>query len=383
MSSTEPLDRLPFALSPNGPASGEMILGVTWAFTSMTIIALIFRLLLHAGRFGLDDWFMVAAEVCQVVFQGLVTIQLYWGLEWKQDGDPNTHAEYIQYMKYGWIASTPAILVSVLARISATLLLNRLFASKKWLRWYLYVFTTVETCVGTLAIISIWLQTTPIEATWNVTMVGYARPGLKTLVPVSVVLGQVLFTISDLTHVLFPVIIVWKLNMRPREKLLLIMMLALSLTTMIASILKLVTSSRSMAQSGKALLRNPDVSTVYICVEQCLAIIMGCIPKLRHIAKLRRHPIFASFPKKARSRSQTIEEGTSRENLSYQTYHETNSRGRQVAWDGSTGSREVVNPNLIVVCAREENDIGLEMISNDGIRRVDEVTITYDRKTEP
>ncbi|KAI2470640.1 hypothetical protein F4781DRAFT_421217 [Annulohypoxylon bovei var. microspora] len=353
MSSTEPLDRLPLALSPNYPASGEMILGVTWVFTSMTIIALILRLLLHVGRLGLDDWFMVAAEICQIVFQGLVTIQLYWGLEWKQDGDPNTHAEYIQYMKYGWIASTPAILVSVLARISATLLLNRLFASKKWFRWYLYVFTTVETCVGTLAIISIWLQTTPIEATWNVTMVGSVH------------------------HFGFD-------------------------TRLISSYHRLETQHETPREvivnyDASPIVNNHDcldLETDHVfeihgpvrqgTVEKSRSIIMGCIPKLRHIAKLLRgHPIFSTFSKKVRSRSQTREEGTSRENLSYATYHETDSQGRQVAWDGSVGNRDVVNPNLTVVCAREENDIGLEMISTDGIRRVDAVTITYERKTEP
>ncbi|OTA90308.1 hypothetical protein M434DRAFT_390627 [Hypoxylon sp. CO27-5] len=352
MTSTEPLDQLPLALSPNDPASGQMILGVTWAFTSMIIVAIILRLWLHAGRLDLDDWFMVAAEVCQIVFQGLVTLQLYWGLEWKQDGDPNTHAEYIQYMKYGWIASTPAILVSVLARISATLPLNRLFASKKWLRWYLYIFTTVETCVGSVAIISIWLQTTPIEATWNVTIVGSIHHfGFDT---------RLISSYHRLETQLET----------PREDI-------------------INYDARPIANNHDCL----DLETGHVfeihgpvqqgAVEKSRSIIMGCIPKLRNIAQLRRHRLFSTFSKRFRNRGQKREEGTSRENLSYVTYHETDSQGRQVAWDSSVRNRKVVNPNLIVVCAREENDIGLEIMNSNGIRRVDEFTITYDRETEP
>lgn len=96
---------------------------------------------------------------------------------------------------------------------------------------------------------------------------------------------------------------------------------------------------------------------------------MGRIPKLRHVAELRRHPFFSAFSKMLGNRGQKREQDTSRENLSYATYHEIDSQGQQVAWNGSVGNREVVNPNLTVVCAREDNDIGLEIISNDGIRR--------------
>lgn len=99
-----------------------------------------------------------------------------------------------------------------------------------------------------------------------------------------------LFTFSDLTYVLFPVRVIWKLNMPLQRKVGLCALMALSLVTMIMSILKTISIKSASLQTPDALY-DASLTTLWANVEQCLVIIMGCIPPLHPIKKIG----FASF----------------------------------------------------------------------------------------
>ena len=90
---------------------------------------------------------------------------------------------------------------------------------------------------------------------------------------------------SDLTYVLFPVMIVWRLNMATRKKVGLCVLLALSLITLAFSILKTVTAESSGSESDEPQYE-ASLSSVWDDTEQCLVIIMGCIPTLKPLAHL-------------------------------------------------------------------------------------------------
>jgi hypothetical protein len=75
--------------------------------------------------------------------------------------------QLIHILKWNWISTTPAILVSILARISVTILLIRVFGNKAWLKWFLIIFTAIQSIVATLVIIFVWVQVSPVEGLWN------------------------------------------------------------------------------------------------------------------------------------------------------------------------------------------------------------------------
>ena len=74
-----------------------------------------------------------------------------------------------QILKTNWESQTPGILASIVARISIAVLLCRLFGSRIWLRWYLYVVTALQTVAECLVIIVIWAQCKPVTALWTFT----------------------------------------------------------------------------------------------------------------------------------------------------------------------------------------------------------------------
>jgi hypothetical protein len=90
-----------------------------------------------------------------------------------------------------------------------------------------------------------------------------------------------LFTFSDLSYVLLPVLIIWKLNMPIRRKIAIILLMALSLLTMSASIMKTVTAQSS--QTATDVEYNASMAILWSGIEQSFVIIMGCIPSLRPI----------------------------------------------------------------------------------------------------
>lgn len=107
------------------------------------------------------------------------------------------------------------------------------------------------------------------------------------------VLLEALNALGDLTCVLFPVLVVWKLNMPLHRKAGLCVLLALSLFTMGVSITNSVTAAAVGGNKEDAMY---NTSYTYMCaaLEQEFVIMMGCAPTLSSIAKLK-HQIQSVF----------------------------------------------------------------------------------------
>lgn len=101
------------------------------------------------------------------------------------------------------------------------------------------------------------------------------------------VLLEALSALGDLTCVLFPVLVVWKLNMPLHRKAGLCVLLALSLFTMGVSIANAVTAAAVGGNSEDAMY---ITSYTLMCagIEQEFVIMMGCAPTLSSIRKLKR-----------------------------------------------------------------------------------------------
>lgn len=100
----------------------------------------------------------------------------------------------------------------------------------------------------------------------------------------------VCFAFSDLTYVLFPVMIVWRLQMALRRKIALIVLMAMSLITMAAALSKAVINvvyfDANFSSQGADSFRAFGLQILCTGIEQALVIIMGCTPALRSITKL-------------------------------------------------------------------------------------------------
>ncbi|KAJ2999002.1 hypothetical protein NUW58_g142 [Xylaria curta] len=121
----------PAPLASDDLGRGPGILGATWFLVILTIFIVSARIYVRKKFriLGLDDWLMVAAVVLQITSQGLLTYQYQWGFG-KRDKYLSFDPQIVTILKYQWISSLPNILISVIARISAVLMLIKIFGSK-------------------------------------------------------------------------------------------------------------------------------------------------------------------------------------------------------------------------------------------------------------
>ena len=88
----------------------------------------------------------------------------------KRDVALSFDPQLVNILKWNWISTPPSVLVSILARISAAILLVRLFGVYTWLKWFLVLFTALQTVVASVSIIIAFAQVDPVQGLWNPTL---------------------------------------------------------------------------------------------------------------------------------------------------------------------------------------------------------------------
>ncbi|KAH8892947.1 hypothetical protein GQ53DRAFT_645846 [Thozetella sp. PMI_491] len=277
--------QFPPPANPSDPGRGPLIMAIIWTFTPLAALAVGARLYVRKAVTQIitwDDWVMVIALILQIANACLLTEAYRYGMG--MHSADLTFDQILNQLKWEWIASAPGILVSVVARISIAGLLVRLFGVHAWFKWFIIIFTGIQTVVSIFLVLVVWLQVSPIDALWDYRVPASHRWDMR-IQFYTEYLVQALFTFSDLTYVLFPVVIIWRLNMELRQRLSLIALMTLSLLTMIISIEKTTAfyTDKSPSQDGLYLV---SYGVLWGCLEQCFVIVMGCIPPLRAIGKV-------------------------------------------------------------------------------------------------
>lgn len=278
------------------------------------------------------------------------------------------------------------------------------FGRVSWLKWFLCIFTVLQLLACVVVIVLMFTQVTPIQRLWIgdfpddrkgqrrfIWSVLIAQGTLSSAVHFYISMGGlsrltllyvVLFTISNFTYVLFPILLIWRLQMPLHRKMGIGIMLALSLITMAASIMKIVTFIAVMhPQDFNNAVKAPGTSTMWSSVEQSLSIIMPCMPLLGPISrwdlKSRTSRIVATLAGR-----RAIKRPPQHHSLRRPAYRSLNVGNRGHGgkfWpsDLETGF------NGASTCYREENeqDPGIELGEN--IVRTHEVTITYEQNLQP
>ncbi|RWA14424.1 hypothetical protein EKO27_g689 [Xylaria grammica] len=259
--------------------------GTLWALTAVCVLIVGLRLYgrLHVSKsFGLDDWIMLVAVILRVVTQASTQQTYTWGLgngEKTLSYDP----QYIYFTLWNWVQATLGIWVATTARVSAAILLVRIFGTKRWLWWFLTIYTVIQLVVAIVVTTLFWTQCTPVTGVWQPLLVqtGQATCWDPRVVIYAIYTGQSLFTVADLTYVLFPILVIWKLNMPRRQKIGLAALLALSFITVVASILKIITAGAAIEATPDSIWSNQSAAFLASGIEQCLVVIIGSIPPTR------------------------------------------------------------------------------------------------------
>ncbi|KAI1476105.1 hypothetical protein F4774DRAFT_428504 [Daldinia eschscholtzii] len=276
-------------VNPNDRGINIWTLGISWTLTPIAIVAVCVRFYLRrafAGGWESHDWIMLAALIVQIFYQVGLTIMCYWG-----GGKPLqnlTALESTMVEKWSWIIAPATHLIALLARISITILLIRIFGTKLWFKRYLIIFTTIQSIVSLAVIIIALAQCQPYELNWNPSLPGirwdFGIYGWTAIASIS------LYCISDITFIFFPILIISKLNMNTSRKVGVSLLIAVSIITVAAAAGRLTIALLQM--TGETASMGPNwqyidgIINFAACIEQDLVIIMGCVPILNTITKL-------------------------------------------------------------------------------------------------
>ncbi|KAI1747180.1 hypothetical protein F4782DRAFT_522182 [Xylaria castorea] len=297
---------------------GLIGLGLTWTFTGLAVVVVAARLTVRqrtSKRWSADDWSMLLALLLQIVYEAMFTVQVYWGFGLPYDRI--SAEQFKQSNKWSWYSAGPSILASFIARISITILLVRIFGVQTWLKWYLICFTSLLTVVSVVSIVLLFAQCIPWYGLWEYTI--KARRLNPLIYAYTALASQFLYAISDLTFVLFPVLIIWRLNMPRRRKFALAALLGLSLITMGIVVTKIVLVLIRLTRPDDIVaIHYQSLVQLIASLEQCLVIIMGCIPTLR-LSKHIKLPTLGDMGSWVFSMLPTVWSSKSRQESSYRS----------------------------------------------------------------
>jgi hypothetical protein len=358
-------------VNPDDPGIGPVIYGVSWTFTMLAVFTVGLRFYVRRANsrfFAIEDWVMVLALALQLVYQSILHIMCTYGLG--KTGANITPDELLNTRRWMWISSPIANGVSIFARLSAMILLIKIFGTThQWFKWFLIGFSTIMVILGILSPIFLFAQVTPTAALWDISVRGQYRFTPYVQYYTSFTL-QLVFTITDLTYVLFPVCILWKLRMPTHQKIGLILVMSLSLITMGAAMIKVVlviiqlTNPPAVGHGNLAYFNG--LYNLCTGVEQCLVIIMGCIPVLRSIVNLN-FPLINTITSSFKRSKSSISSGyyTGDRNTSDESHTTPRLRASD---DGEHSVR-----------CDAENGVSQ---NDEHIRRVDGYSVTYGERPE-
>ncbi|KAF2234615.1 hypothetical protein EV356DRAFT_501509 [Viridothelium virens] len=265
---------------------GPVVLGITWAFASLSIITVAARLYvrtrLRPGNLGWDDWTMFAAfllSLADAVFEiVLVNHGIGRHINYVSPGDLPVLA------KVTLISSLVNTLGIMIVKISVCLFLLRMVRRARYsVLWLVYANLVILVPFTIATIIIDLVQCRPIEGYWNKSIDAkcISPDTINVILKVQSGLGVV----TDFLTATIALFVISKLQMRKSEKITVSIILGLGYLVAVCSIVKTVT----IKWTPKDYTWDNVPVSISGNVEFFGGIIVACIPTLRPL-----FPIFAS-----------------------------------------------------------------------------------------
>ncbi|KAF1943002.1 hypothetical protein EJ02DRAFT_151838 [Clathrospora elynae] len=268
MATTQELD-----YSNRGPA----LQAICSLFVSLAFIATVLRVYARTvivKAFGPDDWFMVFALACHIMFATCAIGGIHHGTG--RHMNTLSKEDVFKAMRYWWLCYVAYAWSMIAAKISIGIFLLRVTV-RKLHKWILYIAMALTVLTGLIFFFVTLLQCMPISYFWDKTIEnGWC-------VPIDVIIAltflySAISVVADFTFAILPFFLIWGLNMSVKSRVMLIPILGMGC---IASVAVCVRMAFVMD------FKNPDFlwATVDIAIwsdiEQGLAITAGSLATLR------------------------------------------------------------------------------------------------------
>ncbi|KAJ5384077.1 hypothetical protein N7517_001988 [Penicillium concentricum] len=271
---------------------GPRILGVFWAFFSVSVVMVSLRLYIRARMLrntGLDDYIIVAAMVMVTSYTVLTTVNVLLGY--------GSHTSVL--MERGGMDLVERILVINYAnfalgimsfttpKLAIAALLNRIMNPSRFHRIWLWILTASVFVASTICIIVLFTMCDPPQALWKIHLMAEGATCRSTTILVGyAIFTGVLSAVVDLYLAIYPTVVLLRLQMSLEKKLALCAALGLGAVACAMAIVKCL-QLPGLYNTADSTYATADL-VIWTSVESNIIIMASCIPTLGPIYEMIR-----------------------------------------------------------------------------------------------
>ncbi|KAJ5887986.1 hypothetical protein N7495_008027 [Penicillium taxi] len=242
---------------------GPMVNGVLAMMLVIVIVCVGLRLytrkiLLNA--LGADDIFVIIAVIAQLVNNIFIGISSHYGLgqHYEAIGSP---VIYIEAVKWELFSHATEIFSNGAAKCAVGVFLLRILRTK-WHIWFVWINLFITAFFAIFGTITCIIHCLPVQKSWNTTLPGKCWMNFSTF-------GYFVaswYTISDFAFAILPWFVIWNLNMKKSDKMVVAGGLSLGILAGICGIVGIVGIIRQTTAADFA-------SVNYLCTLQFFSIL--------------------------------------------------------------------------------------------------------------
>ncbi|KAF3483513.1 uncharacterized protein GIQ15_02837 [Arthroderma uncinatum] len=210
----------------------------------------------------------------------MLTVSIHYGLG--QHATFLTEPQRIQANKYNWLSQGFHVMSTNFGKVSIALFLLRIIVNSRPQKIFLYTITSMLVIINSVCVFTIFGQCTPTPRLWDSRVAGHCwLPHYQR----DFAFFQGSFSaLSDGALAIYPIFMIWNLQMERRLKIAVGGVMALGIVAMVAAVIKTIFLASLTARSDYTF--DTISLTIWTNTEQYLIIIAACIPPLGPLLKL-------------------------------------------------------------------------------------------------
>lgn len=253
---------------------GILATTVLTSFLACMVVALRWLTRLRIVRnIGWDDYTILFASFGEIIASGLVIVEVHYGFGRHKIDLSEWH--YIEFMKYSYGEWIQTFQTLMLTKLSICFFILRIPVEKHLIRPIQGAI--IALIVSNVVLTLLWVfQCNPIASAWNkqISDLCFSNGQLQRII----ISQAIISIISDFILALFPIVLLWKVQIATRIKAGLCTLMALGLITAACCTVRTV-------QNWQNINSDPSWESVdnwyWRTWEVCIGIVTACIPALR------------------------------------------------------------------------------------------------------
>ncbi|KAF2755678.1 hypothetical protein EJ05DRAFT_488405 [Pseudovirgaria hyperparasitica] len=198
---------------------GVMMVAIFWVEVAICYVFAALRYYTRARivrKAGVDDWLVIVSCLLFTIYATLITLCCQHGM-----GQHLLHVppeNYLPFAKYHFFALDIIAITAIATKAAVAAFLLRLVPSTvaTWERIFLWTCIATMAIVSTMSVLAALLRCTPIELAWDPLQRHPCRFDIRHFVK----LAGAWTTIEDFVLAIFPWLVLWNMQMRRKERLL-------------------------------------------------------------------------------------------------------------------------------------------------------------------